>query len=55
MNWNLALMDAMKNGGLSQLAERARFEERAERTGRFDYKLAQSGEREPGQDETETA
>lgn len=51
MNWNQALMDAIKNGGLTELAQKARYQERAERTGeKFDYKLAQSGEREPSED-----
>lgn len=49
-------MEAMKNGGLSELARKARGQQRAERTGeKFDYKAAQAGERmrEPGEDAEE--
>lgn len=56
MNWNKALMEAMRNGGISELAEKARQQSRAENIGeRFDYKVVQAEGRQPGEDMEEAA
>ena len=55
MNWNRALMDALKNGNLSEVAAQARNRYQPVNPPAFDYKSRQAGEREPGEDEREAA
>lgn len=55
MNWNQALMQALKNGNLSEVAEQARNRYEPVAKPAFDYKSLQSGERQPGEDVEEAA